>query len=153
MFVVQSKSWQELSSSLEDYLEALFHIIAVKRAAKARDLASRLKVKAASVTGALHLLAAKKLINYVPYDVITLTPKGEELARDVIRRHSSLKDFFVKVLKIEESEADESACRMEHGISPVILNRLVKFMEFVEPDSSQGKAWIEKFRVFCGKKK
>ena len=151
--MAQSKTWRELSSSLEDYLEALFHIIAVKRAAKARDLASRLKVKAASVTGALHLLAAKKLINYVPYDVITLTPKGEELARDVIRRHSSLKDFFVKVLKIEESEADESACRMEHGISPVILNRLVKFMEFVEPDSSQGKAWIEKFRVFCGKKK
>lgn len=151
--MAQSKTWRELSSSLEDYLEALFHIIAVKRAAKARDLASRLKVKAASVTGALHLLAAKKLINYAPYDVITLTPKGEEMARDVIRRHSVLKEFFVKVLKIAESEADESACRMEHGVSPVILNRLVKFMEFVEPDSSQGKVWIEKFRVFCGKKK
>ena len=151
--MAQNRTWQELSSSLEDYLEALFHIIAVKGAAKAKDLASRLKVKAASVTGALHLLAAKKMINYAPYDVITLTAKGEEMAKDVIRRHSVLKDFFVKVLGIKEPAAEESACRMEHGVSPDILKRLVKFMEFLEKRSLDGKDIVREFEEFCGKKK
>ncbi len=151
--MAQNRTWRELSSSLEDYLEALFHIIAVKGAAKAKDLASRLKVKAASVTGALHLLAAKKMINYAPYDVITLTAKGEEMAKDVIRRHSVLKDFFVKVLGIKEPAAEESACRMEHGVSPDILKRLVKFMEFLEKRSLDGKDIVREFEEFCGKKK
>ncbi len=79
--------------------------------------------------------------------------EGEEMAKDVIRRHSVLKDFFVKVLGIKEPAAEESACRMEHGVSPDILKRLVKFMEFLEKRSLDGKDIVREFEEFCGKKK
>ena len=79
-----------LSSSLEDYLEAIFHIVGEKQAARAKDIAKRLKVNNSSVTGALRSLAEKGMINYAPYDVITLTTKGQKLAEDVVRRYQTI---------------------------------------------------------------
>ena len=56
---------EKLSASLEDYLEAIFWIIQSKGAARAKDITEKLKVKASSVTGALHALGEKKYINTV----------------------------------------------------------------------------------------
>lgn len=118
-----------ITASLEDYLEAIFHIISEKQAAKPNDIAKRLKVSNASVTGALRALASKKLIRYAPYEVITLTPKGRVAAKNVVRRHEALKDFFVEILCVKESQADEAACKMEHAMPSVILEKLVQFSQ------------------------
>ena len=64
-----------LSSSLEDYLEVIFHLVAAKQVARVKDIAKKIQVKNSSVTGALRPLADKGLINYTPYDVVTLTPR------------------------------------------------------------------------------
>ncbi len=140
---------ETLTASLEDYLEAIFHIIAEKRAARPKDIARRLKVSNPSVTGALRLLAKKKLVNYAPYDLVTLTGKGEEAARDVIRRHEVLRDFFVKVLAVEQDVADKAACKMEHSIPGVILERFIQFAEFVEVCPRGGSKWIAGFGYHC----
>ena len=73
-----------LSKSLEDYLEVIYHIVVVEQAAKAKDIAQKMQVKASSVTGALRQLAERDLVNYSPYDQITLTRKGMEVAQDVV---------------------------------------------------------------------
>ncbi|MDL2269492.1 metal-dependent transcriptional regulator [Desulfosarcina sp. OttesenSCG-928-A07] len=138
-----------LSSNMEDYMEAIYHIVSEKKAARAKDIAIRMAVNSASVTGALRLLAEKGLINYAPYDVITLTPEGEILARDVVRRHEILKDFFTKVLGVDEEEAEDNACKMEHAISPVIIDRIVRFVEFVQFCPRGGESWINGFHQFC----
>ena len=65
---------------------------------RAKDIADRLQVNKSSVTGALRSLSEKVLVNYAPYDIITLTAGGEKLAKDIVRRHETLKDFFVKIL-------------------------------------------------------
>ncbi len=140
---------ESLSASLEDYIEAIFHIVRDKQAAKARDIAKRLNVNSSSVTGALQSLAKKGLVNYAPYDVITLTPEGETLAIDVIRRHETLYGFLVKVLSIDEAEAEETACKMEHVISPKILERLIRFVDFVEKCPMGGTTWDEEQGFVC----
>jgi DtxR family transcriptional regulator, Mn-dependent transcriptional regulator len=132
----------QLSASLEDYLEAIYHIVAKKQAARAKDIADKLQVKSSSVTGALRALAERKLVNYAPYDLITLTPHGQEIARDVIRRHEVLLEFFTKVLAIDGKEADESACLMEHAIQPNILERFIKFLEFMDTCPRMKIKWI-----------
>ena len=66
----------ELSGNMEDYLEAIFHIVSEKSAARAKDIAAFLNVKNSSVTGALRHLSEKGFINYTPYDIITLTGKS-----------------------------------------------------------------------------
>ena len=140
---------EALSASLEDYIEAIFHVIAQKQAARPKDIAKRLKVSNASVTGALRALTEKGLINYTPHDLVTLTPKGRAAAEDVVRRHEVLRDFFVNVLAVDEAEADPAACRMEHSIPKVILERFVQFAEFLEACPRGGNKWILGFRHYC----
>jgi DtxR family Mn-dependent transcriptional regulator len=138
-----------LTASLEDYLEAIFHIIAEKQAVRPKDIAKRLKVSNASVTGALRSLAEKKLINYAPYDVISLTAEGKTAAKDVVRRHEVLRDFFVNVLAVEEGNADQAACQMEHSIPKGILERFIQFAEFIEVCPRGGSKWIAGFGYHC----
>ena len=138
-----------LSSNMEDYLEAIFHISSEKQAARAKDIADRLKVNKSSVTGALRSLSEKGYVNYAPYDIITLTGKGKILAEDVVRRHETLKDFFIKILLLEENEAEDASCKIEHAISDKILNRIINFVEFVEICPRGGQEWINGFRRHC----
>ncbi len=138
-----------LTASLEDYLEAIFHIIAKKQAVRPKDIAKWLKVNNSSVTGALRSLANKELINYAPYDVISLTPTGKTAAKDVIRRHEVLSDFFVKILAVEEADADKAACQMEHSIPKDILDRFIQFAEFIEVCPRGGDKWVAGFSYHC----
>ena len=131
-----------LSSNMEDYLEAIYHISSEKQAARAKDISDRLKVNKSSVTGALRSLSEKGLVNYAPYDLITLTAEGEQLAKEVVRRHETLKDFFMKILLLDEEEAEEASCKIEHAISNKIIDRVISFVEFMEicPRGGQGMA-------------
>lgn len=138
-----------LSASLEDYLEAIYHIISDKSAAKPSAIAKKLKVSRASVTGALHSLAERKLINYAPYDLVTLTHEGETVARDVIRRHEVLHDFFVDVLAVEEAESTAAACQMEHSMPKAITDRFIQFIEFIQTCPRGGNKWIKGFSYQC----
>ncbi len=142
----------QLSASLEDYLEAIYNIIQEKNAVRAKDIAKRLRVSNASVTGALRMLTKRNFLNYAPYDVITLTPEGERMAREIVRKHEVLKDFFVKVLSVDAVQADEAACRLEHGIPAEIVDRLVKFIEFLEICPLGGQKLVDGFRrhLQCG---
>ena len=139
----------ELSASMEDYLEAIYHIVTAKQAARAKDIAKRLDVNNSSVTGALRTLSEKGYINYAPYDVITLTPRGHKLAEDVVRRHEALMDFFTKVLCVDKAEASEAACKMEHAVSRTILDRLIRFVEFIEICPRGGESLIQGFNNHC----
>jgi DtxR family Mn-dependent transcriptional regulator len=138
-----------LSASLEDYLEAIYHIVQKKKAARAKDISARLGVNGSSVTGALRSLAERQLVNYAPYDIVTLTPEGERLARGITRRHTVLRDFFVKVLGIDDESAERSACRMEHAVPQEILTRLAEFVDFIHVCPRIDVHWIEETGYFC----
>jgi len=139
----------KLSASLEDYLEAIYHVVSEKHAARAKDIASRLKVNNSSVTGALRTLSEKGLVNYAPYDLITLTPSGNEIAKDIIRRHLALRNFFVKILCINEDTAEEAACRMEHDVPKEILDKLILFVDFLQICPRAGEELIKGFTRHC----
>lgn len=139
----------DLSASLEDYLEAIYHIAEEKKVARAKEIASRLKVSRSSVTEAFRSLSHKGLINYAPYEVITLTAYGRKVAEDVIRRHEALKEFFIKVLAVDENLAEEGACRVEHAAPREIIERLIHFVSFMEACPRGGQEWIEHFKNFC----
>jgi DtxR family Mn-dependent transcriptional regulator len=138
-----------LSASLEDYLKAIDQITAEKQAARAKDISSRLQVNMSSVTGALRALAERDLINYAPYELVTLTEKGREVARDVVRRHESLRDFLVKVLAFDPDYAATEACRLEHAVSAETLERIIQFMDYVEMCPRVGTQWLEEFGYRC----
>jgi DtxR family Mn-dependent transcriptional regulator len=140
-----------LSASLEDYLEAIYHTVTAKGAARAKDLVLRMGVHNSSVTQALRSLSEKKLINYAPYDVITLTAPGEVLALDVVRRHETLSKFLNHVLGLPVAEADAEACRLEHAVSAGVLHRLVRFVEYFESCPQNDVRWDDEAGYFCNR--
>ena len=138
-----------LSASLEDYLEVIFHLEQSNRVARAKDIADQMNVQRASVTGALRALAGRGLINYSPYSYITLTDSGRDIARDVIRRHKALKEFFMSTLQLGPEDAEANACRIEHAIAPQAIERLVHFLEFIKICPRTGTDWYDAFARYC----
>lgn len=138
-----------LSASLEDYIEAIYNIMSEKQTVRSKDIAARLEVSGASVTEALRSLARKGLINYAPYEPITLTGSGRLVALDVIRRHNALKQFFVEVLGIENDLAEQGACRVEHAAPQEIIDRIIRFTRFLESRPEENQRFVRKFLAYC----
>ena len=142
-----------LSASLEDYIETIYHIIEEKLVARSKEIAAVMDVSRASVTEALRALSKKGLINYAPYEAITLTAKGKVVAEDVIFRHKSLKRFFVGVLALEDQLSEEAACKIEHTAPAEVIERMVSFIEFLQVCPRGGADLIAGFADFCEKGK
>jgi len=130
-----------LSPSQEDYLEAVLDLERTGRVARVRDIARRLNVGMSSVSIALRALGERGLVNYDPYQVVTLTERGERLGRLVTRRHEVLQAFLTDVLGIDAALAQSNACRMEHAIDDTVLQRLKDFAAFLQRSPLIGRGW------------
>ncbi len=125
---------EKLSYSLEDYIEEIYNQIKTNGRAKVTVIAAALNVKKASVTGALNVLAEKKLINYAPYSEITLTVEGEQIAKKILEKHENLAEFFMTVLGAEKSEAVDIACKMEHIVPDKIFGNMMKLTKYIQSE-------------------
>ena len=112
-----------MTQSLEDYLEAVYMLIAEDRPAQVRDVARMLAVKMPSVVKALHELKKLGLVTQKPYAAIELTAKGRRVAKLVLGRHTLIRDFLMK-LGVSRRIADKDACLMEHILSAETIDRI-----------------------------
>ena len=93
-----SNQLPSLTSAMEDYLEAIYHLERERRIARVRDIAKRLGVKMSSVSSALKSLGSRGLVSYDPHQFITLTDRGMQMAEEIVRKHEILKRFLQSVL-------------------------------------------------------
>ena len=117
-----------MTQSLEDYLEAVYMLIAEDRPAQVRDVAQMLSVKMPSVVKALHELKRLGLVTQEPYAPVKLTVKGSRVAKQVLNRHTLLRKFLMK-LGVSRKHADRDACLMEHILSAETLDRIRDYTE------------------------
>lgn len=117
-----------VTPSMENYLEAIYELGRERDAVRVKDVADRLGVKMASVTGALQSLDRNGLVHYAPYRSIALSKQGEALARCIHNRHRVLTGFLVNVLGVEQQVAAIDACKLEHVLSPDTMDALLGFM-------------------------
>jgi len=139
---------QQLSATLEDYLETVFRLEQEKRFARVRDISAALDVAKSAVTTALRSLSEKGLINYQPYEPVTLSTEGRQKAGRIVLRHRVMEDFLRNVLGLEAERADSMACGMEHAIDRDALDRFVCFLAFVGRRRKEGESWLDEFRRF-----
>ncbi len=132
-----------LTSAMEDYLEVIYHLEQESRIARVRDIAKRLDVKMSSVSSALKILGTRGLIRYDPHQFITLTEKGILRAKEIVRKHEILKRFLATVLQINDSVAEDNACRIEHYLDPEVIDKLIRFLEFVQTCPVDQSRWME----------
>lgn len=107
---------EELTPSMEDYLETILLLEQKNRVARVKDIAEKLSVQMPSVTGALKSLKTRELVEYEKNSFINLTPKGLKLARAIHHKHTILVEFFSEALGLDGEYAEEQACMVEHAI-------------------------------------
>lgn len=141
------------SPSIEDYLERILALVQDKGYARVIDIAAALEVRAPSVTKMVQKLDEMGYLVYEKYRGLALTPKGEQLAQSVKKRHKTLAQFL-QILGLDEHTILHDVEGVEHHVSPrtiIALTDLVKFFkgnpdrlrefkEFREQDSHHGKS-------------
>jgi len=111
------------TQAVEDYLERILELINTKGYARVVDIAHGLKISQASVTNMVQRLDAEGLLKYEKYRGLALTTTGEELARNITRRHQLLTDFL-KLLGLDDEVIYHDVEGMEHHISPPTLRAI-----------------------------
>ncbi len=106
-----------MSASTEEYLEALYNLSQGGNIATTSAISKRLHIAPASVTEMLKKLADSGYVHYSPYQGVTLTPEGFELAEKMTRKHRLLERFLHDVLHIGNDKVHNEACAMEHALS------------------------------------
>jgi DtxR family transcriptional regulator, Mn-dependent transcriptional regulator len=119
------------TASMEDYLEAILRLDEEGKPVTVTEISKLLNVKKPSVTAALTRLSEAGMVLHERYGDIALTRKGAGVAREVYRRHKTLRYLLAEILGVEPETAEEDACRMEHCMSAASSERLAEFIEFV----------------------
>ena len=134
---------------MEDYLETILNLNEEKGFVRMIDIGRLMQVKIPSVCGAMNTLANKGLVIHERYGHVKLTLKGKKIAQDVQKRHRVLYRFLTLILKIDKKIAEKDACKIEHVISPETLEKITKFVEFVETFPEHVRPdWLKSFNYF-----
>jgi len=138
----------ELSPTLEDYLRAIYRIERKQKVARPKDISRVQEVASSTVTAALQSLADKGMVNYEPYELITLTEEGRSRAEQLAIRHHIVRNFLEDILALEPQQAEATTCDMEHAVNRQALERFVCFLAFIRRRSPEGTEWLQAFRRF-----
>ena len=136
----------KLSESEEGYIETIYSLIREHGYARVADIANTLNVKPPSVTNMLQKLDEQKFVTYTRYRGVVLTTRGKLLAETLERRHQALKKFLI-MIGVSEEAAEKDACEIEHKIIRETIEKLTKFVEFVQ-SAQETPLFLKHFKEF-----
>jgi DtxR family Mn-dependent transcriptional regulator len=113
-----------LTAPVEDYLKAIYDIELAGGAAATNDIAVRLEIAPASVSGMVRRLADQGLLAYERYRGVRLTSAGRRAALRTLRRHRVIEAYLVRALGFTWDGVHEEAERLEHAASDALIDRM-----------------------------
>ena len=122
-----------LTMAGEDYIESIYRLmiegdVDMSYGIRSVEVAEDLGVSKASVNKALSYLKESGMVEQERYGRVVLTEEGIEYARDVWRRHRTLRRFLTDELGVDPETADEEACVVEHAFSADTMDRLYEYL-------------------------
>ena len=97
-------------------------------------IARLLNITNAAATDMARKLAVKKLVNYTKYKPLTLTPSGNQLALNVIRKHRLWESFLYNTLDLSLHEIHREAEQLEHLTSGFLADKIEKYLGYPNTD-------------------
>lgn len=123
---------EKVSMSHEDYLEAIVMLGGTSTLpVRSVDIAAKLGVSKASVSKAVASLKVSGMLNQPFYGDITLTEEGYEYGQAVLERHTMLTKFLVEAIGLDQEDAEEEACQMEHVISDESFEKWLAYFKSI----------------------
>jgi DtxR family Mn-dependent transcriptional regulator len=128
------------TTSVQDYLKAVYQISETGGRAGTSALAERLGVSPASVTEMLRKLSRSRpqLVSYQKHHGATLTAEGRREALEVIRHHRLIEAFLHRTLGLPWDQIHAEAERIEHAISEDLEDRIDEHLGYPTVDPHGG---------------
>lgn len=110
----------------EDYLLAVHYLSKNKplEMVSMSDLAEELGLTNSAISEYIKTMQLDGTLQVVPRKGVRLTPKGIEIAENLLKKREILFNFFHNILKVDRNLADIEAHVLEHNISSIITNRI-----------------------------
>lgn len=105
----------EIHESAEMYLETIL-VLSKQGPVRSIDIARAMNFSRPSVSVKVHDLAKENYISISESGLISLEPKGLEIAEQIYERHTVLTDVLLKI-GVSPETASKDACKAEHIIS------------------------------------
>lgn len=136
------KNRENLTPSMEDYLEMIFRNCQEEGYVRINQLAEQLNVRASSVSKTVSKLAAKGYLDYEKYGIIQLSPKGEMMGAFLLDRHKTVEEFLRHIGVLDTVLLETEL--IEHYLSLETINKIKILNDFL----SSSPEILEKLRQF-----
>jgi DtxR family Mn-dependent transcriptional regulator len=115
---------EPLTEHVEDYLKTIYAIGKGTGPAATNEIAQRLALAPASVSGMVRRLADQGLLAYERYRGVKLTDTGRRAALRTLRRHRVIEAYLARALGYPWDRVHQEAERLEHAASDELVDRM-----------------------------
>ncbi len=123
MMMTREPGTEPLTHSAEDYLKAIY-TLSGDAPASTSQIAQRLELAPASVSGMIRRLSDQGLLDHEPYRGVLLTDAGRTVALRMLRRHRLIEAYLVEYLGYQWDNVHAEAERLEHAVSDLLVERM-----------------------------
>jgi len=118
------------TSTVENYIKRLYLLEQARpgQPVLMGDLARAMRVVPGTATTMVKALAKAGLLRHTPRVGVRLTPSGDRLALQMLRKHRLIEMFLVQTLGLDWSEIHDEAELLEHALSDRLVERLDAFL-------------------------
>ena len=110
--------------TVQRYLAEIYRLELEHDAVTMPMVADVLQISVQAVSRMIRQLAEDGWLEHEPYRGVRLTPAGQQVALQAIRRHRIVEVFFVQVMKFGWDVVHDMIEPLEGGISDVVLERM-----------------------------
>lgn len=124
----------DYTAPVEDYLKAIYELERSGGSAATTEIAQRLAIAPASVSGMIRRLAEQGLLEHERYRGVRLTDEGRRVALRMIRRHRIIEAYLTQMLGYPWDRVHDEAERLEHAASDELVDRMATALGEPEVD-------------------
>lgn len=134
---------QELTPSMEDYLEMIFRLSQDEGYTRINELAAALNVQPSSASKMVQKLTGADYLKYEKYSIIKLTEKGRKVGSFLLQRHNTI-ESFLQIIGVTRGILEDTE-KIEHNISNHTLECIATLVDFFQ-QNPQVREMLKKHR-------
>jgi Mn-dependent DtxR family transcriptional regulator len=141
---------EPVSHSVAHHLVAIAELLEEYGYARVSDVARRLGITRGSVSITLKGLKQKGLVTDDERRFLGLSDEGRAITDSIRAKKAVMKDLFTRVLRVEEAQAEEDTCQVEHLISPDTAARAQRLLDFLDSGADEADSFLSAFADYAG---
>src|SRR4030042_2319233 len=122
------KVWGKVGKFEKDRIDELLELIWTLREKGVTDLDYILGTTQDAEAKSILRLMIKDELFEMEGNRIFFKERGEEKAREIIRRHRLTERLLTEIFEMSEEEGEEEACKLEHILSPGVTESVCTFL-------------------------